>query len=157
PGLPLVLGSSISGALRSRATWLAALDAHRRGDPMPASNDRVVLHPRDIASLTSVERLFGVAGFRGLLQIDSILVHEAEPWCVTSVKLDRFSGAPIDNALFTTETFVGARLTVQLRLVSRGGTAPEDKDKKWFDALLADVGRNGLQLGHGRNKGFGWF
>jgi CRISPR/Cas system CSM-associated protein Csm3 (group 7 of RAMP superfamily) len=155
--MPLVLGSSVSGALRSRARWLAALDAHRSGDRTPVDGDRIVLRRSEIDSLTPVQRLFGVTGFRGLVEIDTIVAGEAEPWRITSVKLDRFSGAPVDNALFTTEAFVGVRLTLRLRLTSRGETAPRDEDRSLYGKLVADIRKNGLQLGHGGNKGFGWF
>jgi CRISPR/Cas system CSM-associated protein Csm3 (group 7 of RAMP superfamily) len=155
--MPLVLGSSISGALRSRARWLASLDGHRRGDPAPVDGDRIVSRLAEIDSLTPVQRLFGVAGFRGLLEIDAVAVREAELWQITSVKLDRFSGAPIDNALFTTEAFIGVRLTVRLRLAGRRDAVPQEADRTLFNALLCDIRRNGLQLGHGGNKGFGWF
>lgn len=84
---------------------------------------------------TPVQRLFGESGYRGLLSINRLEVKTAEPWNVTSVKLDRFSGVPVDNALFTTATFLGVQVIVTLRL-----------DEK-----------RGIELGHGANKGVGWF
>lgn len=155
-GLPLVLGSSLSGALRARARWLAALKRYREGAQKDAS-ERAITSDKDAGSLTAEQRLFGVAGFRGLLGIERIEVKEAVPWDITSVKIDRFSGAPVDNALFTTNTFVGVRITVSLRLGARSKMAPDEKDEKLFAYLIEDIQSNGLQLGHGGNKGFGWF
>lgn len=149
--LPLLLGSGLSGALRNRAHWLAVRTALREGTPW--EEEEV---PTDLAKLSSVQRLFGVTGFRGLLSIDRLTVSSAKPWQVTSVKLDRFSGAPVDNALFTTQAFIGVRLSLSLRL-ERRGNFPDESHETLLQALLDDIRRNGIDLGHGGNKGFGWF
>jgi len=150
--LPLVLGPSLSGALRSRAEWLAAV--------MKIGTDKTrvkVVRGRDVPG-HPVDRLFGVTGFRGLLSVRSITMERAAPWNVMSVKIDRFSGAPIDNALFGTETFIGVRFTAALVVESRGKKAsPSPDDRALLDQLLEDITDNGLQLGAGGNKGFGWF
>lgn len=157
--LPLLLGSSISGVLRARARWLTKLATHRAerpaSDPDPAGflfglND-------DPASLSPVQRLFGVTGFKGMLAIDKLKIAEAEPWDVTSVKLDRFSGGPIDNALFTSATFVGTNIRFTLALRERGALSATDEDIALAESLAQDITDNGLMLGHGTNKGFGWF
>lgn len=163
--LPLLMGPGLKGPLRARAAWLESLAVHRAQtdtptpvDPKAVDNPDRVLHAAgEIEQLTPVERLFGVTGFRGLLSIVDLQVTEAEPWEVTSVKLDRFSGGPIDNALFTSATFVGTRITVTLRLASRGTTRPSEADIELAKQLVGDIRVNGLMLGHGGNKGFGWF
>ncbi|MFX4861166.1 hypothetical protein ABTC05_19195, partial [Acinetobacter baumannii] len=68
-----------------------------------------------------VRRLFGAVGFRGLLAVETLTVSKAIPWSATSVRIDRFSGAPIDNALFTTAAFRQTELQVTLVLEDRGG------------------------------------
>ncbi len=151
---PLVLGSSIMGALRTRAAWLQAV--HGLGD----GDDRNKVCPDAAAAraLTPCERLFGVTGFRGLFALADLRVPEATPWTVTSVKLDRFSGAPFDTGLFNTAGFVGVSLRFVLVLQDRGGPAqPGDQDRALADTLVKDVACHGLMLGHGTNKGFGWF
>lgn len=156
--LPLLLGSSLSGALRARARWLATCDALRNGgdpDAVDPEGQRPVTKDA-IKTLTPVQRLFGVTGFRGLLTIGRLEVPEATPWTVTSVKLDRFSGAPVDNALFATATFIGVRIRLELRLEERVRFADDDH-AALFERLVADVRDRGIQLGHGGNKGFGWF
>lgn len=163
--LPLILGSSVSGALRNRAEWLASVK--KIGADFEqislADSRRMPAHP--------VDRLFGVTGFRGLLGIRDLRVEKAKPWEVTSVKLDRFSGAPVDNALFTTETFTGVEFTATFEIEERGypaalrGGTVDLTERKRIDAnvkqliaaLTADLATNGLQLGAGGNKGFGWF
>ncbi len=157
--LPLLLGSSLSGALRSRAAWLAARHALRRGDIVDAVDrpDKLVHSVDDIADLTSVERLFGVTGFRALLEIRNLKIVEAEPFDITSVKLDRFSGAPIENALFTTRAFIGTTMEVTVAIFGRPGRQIDKQDLSLASELLEDIQGNGITLGHGENKGFGWF
>jgi hypothetical protein len=83
---------------------------------------------------------------------------DAKEYEITSVKLDHFSGAPIDKALFTTRAVTGAQLSLNLALRDRGGHGtPGEKDKKLFKELVKDIEDNGLMLGHGTSKGFGWF
>lgn len=144
--LPLLLGSSLSGALRQRAAWLAALAAMRGKGYADAG--------------ATLERLFGKEDFRALLQIERLTVVSAEPFQITSVKLDRFSGAPIDNALFKSDAFRAVRLEAELSLAVRPGAgAPTTDDIRLADDLLLEIGRPdaGIELGHGGNKGFGWF
>jgi hypothetical protein len=163
--LPMLLGTSLSGVLRARARWLAMRAALKDGaderqikqiDP----DDFQLPGKESIPRLSCVQRLFGVTGFRGRLAIKGLRVSEAAPWDVTSVKLDRFTGGPIDNALFTTRAFLGAKLGLDLAIEERPSKLPEEArktDHDLFVMLLADIRRNGLVLGHGGNKGFGWF
>jgi hypothetical protein len=143
--LPLVLGSSLSGVLRQRAAWLAEL---------------ATLQSRPYGADT-LNRLFGRAEFRALLQIDSLTVDSAEAFDITSVKLDRFSGGPIDHALFKSATFRDVVITVRLSLTQRPGETeigiPTADDLRLAVALITDIKTKGLNLGHGGNKGFGWF
>ncbi len=146
---PFVTGSSVSGALRARAEWLARLAADPAGWGMaePAETRRQGL---DLESLSPVEWLFGAVGLRGRL---SVTVSEAKgrPAMVTSVKIDRFSGAPIENALFATDGDLGTSFEIVLSLEDPGPAGP------LAEALKADLVKNGLRLGHGTNRGFGWF
>jgi CRISPR/Cas system CSM-associated protein Csm3 (group 7 of RAMP superfamily) len=175
-GQPLELGSQVSGVLRARARWIAGLEALKNGlDPItvdPGAADdlrarqRVVQRPADVGKigLTPVERLFGVSGFAGLLAIEKMRFSDAKPYSITSVKLDHFSGAPIDKALFTTSAVTGARLDLVLTLRDRRGVGrmtqagiATEQDCRLFKALMDDLKVNGLSLGHGWAKGFGWF
>lgn len=143
---PLMHGSTISGALRARATWLCRRDRIRSGK----SADREMVPE-------AVLQLFGTPDQMALLHIRDYSVSKAEPWEITSVKIDHFSGAPVDNALFRTAGFLGTKLTFHLRLISRPGNAPGSDAENLFRLLCEDIRCNGLMLGAGNNKGFGWF
>lgn len=156
---PLIPHSSLTGVLRSRAAWLAALDAHRANRSGPLDDRDAVYRDETRTPLSPVQRLFGVAGYRALLQLDALHVRSATPWQVHSVRLDRFSGGPIDNALFAIACFAGVRLEVVLTLSQRPGlsdAAARDAEAL-ADRLFEDVEADGLRLGHGTNRGFGWF
>lgn len=165
---PLLPGSTVVGALRARAGWLSQLrwSDSRAGDNRDrilAKNDpaaRRVLGDRAVTSaiaLTPTERLFGVTGWRGLLRVARIdCVACAGFESITSVRLDRFSMAPIDGALFTSRAAIDPVFRVTLELERRGGF-PSDDDRKLLEALLAELREEGLMLGHATSRGYGWF
>ena len=132
---PLLNGTLLTGAMRARANWLAALE----DDPGAAE---------------WVKLIFGDTGKAALLRVDRILL-DGEPALFdhTSVKLDRFSGAPVDGALVTTRSFVNSRFEVTLSVSPRAG----DEERGKINGLIADLVKNGIMLGHGTNMGFGWF
>jgi len=163
---PRLPGSSLVGVLRTRALWLMALS-----DPeVKDCRDRKLKPDEDPADLSTVERLFGIAGWSGLVRIDKVrFVGKAQTADVptkdiTSVRLDRFSGAPIDNALFTTRAWLGPEFEVCLSLTDRPyrhkgleKQALQREDCELFRALIRNLKDEGLMLGHGTNKGYGWF
>lgn len=143
---PALTGPALLGALRARAAWLDG-----------GEDDRDKVYKPGI-DLSATERLFGVTGWRGLLAVADIRVVKAGTLQVfTSVKLDRFSSAPIDGALFSVEAFVDPVFEVALRLETRGGEPVPEDAQALFDKLLEDVEAMGLMLGHGGARGFGWF
>lgn len=167
-GMPHLWPSSLLGALRTRAAWLAEIDHLRRSDRWATSGagrrmddpDKVVLDTGEVAGLSSVERLFGVAGWRGLLQVarlEPAADCSAATARLTSVTIDRFTGGAMDKRLFTEEAFIDARFEVDLVIDSRGTAFDKPADGELLDALVADLVANGLELGHGAAKGFGWF
>lgn len=139
PELP---GTSVMGALRARAEWLANIAALRGGSSGVA------------AGMSPVERLFGKAEFAALLRLVRLVPRTTPRRNLTSVKLDRFSGAPIDNALFTVDAFVDPVFEVELGLDSRRA---DSSDEALTTLLLDDLAKNGLTIGHAGNRGFGWF
>ena len=183
-GRPVLWPTSLVGALRSRAAWLAEIDRLRNPEAAaltPASrkaeqpaDDRdltVVLGSRravakkaDIAKLSATERLFGVAGWRGLLNVRRLEIdpeHIGRSVQITSVKIDRLSGGALDQALFTTKAFVGAKFQVVIAVdaTRRGEWVSENQVKKDLELLrrlAEDLQKNGLQLGHAAARGFGW-
>jgi hypothetical protein len=170
---PLALGSQIAGALLARARYIFGrimLESGASGaDVAKAVVPNEVRRLNGVAAasaLTSVERLFGVAGYAGLLRIDGTTFGKGTPFLNTSVKLDHFSGAPIDKALFTSESRVGVTLSFALVLRKREwrdekgeshSEGPSDDDRGLFDELVKDIETRGLRLGHATQRGFGWF
>lgn len=159
---PLVDPAGVAGALRAVAEWLEAVERLRAGED--ASVDAVTVQTRDdVKTLSRTERLFGATGFRGLLalRVDDVSSEESQDF--TSVKLDRMSGGPIDGALFATRTFINTKLILTVSLRDRGDgdesphLRPTADDKSFVEALVARIAKDGLKLGHGTNKGFGWF
>ncbi len=166
---PLLSGSTLVGALRARAGWLAKLrwnDERKRRDERGhilaksdeaarlADPERVVTDP---GTLSPTERLFGVTGWRGLVRVANITCTScAGLEDITSVKLDRFSMAPIDGALFTTRAAIDPVFDVVLEVEQRGGF-PDEDDRQLLAGLLKDLREEGLMLGNGTSRGYGWF
>mgnify|MGYP003645008311 CR=1 FL=1 len=144
---PLLLGSSLAGVLKARAAWLAKL-ADLRGDWKSATDEAVG---------DAIVWLFGDTGQQGRLQIRRLSARAGSMERLTSLKIDRFSHAPVHGALFTTEAFVETELTFELHLVRRGKVRGHGRAEELLGLLVADLQDNGLKLGHGTNRGFGWF
>lgn len=143
---PILPGTSLMGVLRARAEWLEKLmDANGE---WPISGDGPTL----------AERLFGTTDRRARLVLDKLeLADGAASMLATSVRLDRFSGAPIDGALFSVDCFVDPVFHATLRLVPESDPSVHRAVDSLFQSLLRDVETNGLMLGHAGNRGFGWF
>lgn len=157
-GSPILQGTSFMGALRGRTAWLAEIDEIADGDD-PFLKPGLWKTPRD---LTRCQRLFGVTGWRGLLELVSLQPAQgAEPCRISlpGIALDRFSGAVLDGALFMTDAFTGGRFEVRLQLRERDGLdeALFAADLALIQAVLGDLESGELLLGHGTNRGFGWF
>lgn len=159
---PLLWPSSLLGALRARAAWLEDCERLRAGGSTAAATtfderDDKVRSAEEAKRLSPVQRLFGVAGWRGLLRVSSL-----EPTAghivtqkMTSVTIDRFTGGGIDERLFSERVFLGAKFDCDLQLDDRREVRPSDK--AFLDQLLTNIQNFGIELGHGGSKGFGWF
>ena len=165
-GRPVLWASAVLGALRARCAWLAEVQ-RLRADPTGLreerldDRDKVVRVPTDVGKLSSVERLFGVTGWRGRVIVGDP-AWAAPPVAadatqeLTSVSIDRFTGGARDGALYTTRVFVDPAFDLRIRL-DRASALVTDDDAALFAALIADITTSGLFLGHGAAKGFGWF
>lgn len=146
--MPVLPGSSLMGVLRNKAEWLEAVMHLRSG----TENDFAI-----------TKRLFGSEAddepSAGMLVVDHIKFEgQSEGWkTLTSVKIDRFTQGTIEGALYAVEAYTDPVFSVQLRLTTRGN----DIDRAFVDTLITHLvepgPNNGLQLGHGVNRGFGWF
>jgi CRISPR/Cas system CSM-associated protein Csm3 (group 7 of RAMP superfamily) len=158
PPVPLLPASSLLGALRSRAAWLAAAEGEQNAD----DHDDVLTTGESPRRLSRVQRLFGVPGWRGLLRIAGIELQDPPPHPekLTSIVIDRFSGGTLDSALYATEAFSKVRFAVELQIERRrwsGTEWPSREDREFFGTLMRDLREEGLLLGHAVNRGFGWF
>jgi CRISPR/Cas system CSM-associated protein Csm3 (group 7 of RAMP superfamily) len=134
-GAPALPATSLMGALRSRAAWLAARDNLRAGD---------------------IETLFGSADRAGRLTVEAIdCTHRGVEARPTSVRIDRFSGAPMEGALFEAQCVFDPAFEAHLRFAPPEGHGAAGR--ALLDKLIADVTDGGLRLGHAGNRGFGWF
>jgi CRISPR/Cas system CSM-associated protein Csm3 (group 7 of RAMP superfamily) len=138
---PLVNGSSISGALRARLTRLMRVESLKASAQGKAPPDESL-----------VSRLFGETERAALLRLRRLHVHAEEKMLLTQVSLDRLTAGPMDRLLFRTEAFRGVTIEVDLEL-----RCDDEACRKAVALLCADIAANGLELGAGASKGFGWF
>ena len=146
---PRIMGTAVSGALRKRAEWLWALHLHRGGGAEMKSC-KTSAGPRD---LDPVQRLFGYEGRRGLLQVSPRNVSAKGSCQIPGVSLDAMTAAPRDGLLFFYHAHHG--VTFDLSISTRADL--DAAETNLFDLLKADLEANGLKLGMGTTKGFGWF
>lgn len=129
-------GTSLKGVLRSRCAWLEAC---------AGGNEEKL-----------TKELFGSTDAAGLLRIEEIRCQHQGQARLSSVKLDRFSGAPIERALFSTQCFVNPVFNVDLKFSDRESEADRTQLCDLLRRLWDDLKENGIILGHGGNHGFGW-
>ena len=104
----LIPGTSIRGALRSRASRIArtVLAARRELEPF-ASHD---LHDQIAAEPNLVRYMFGSTEYRGAVTVHDCLSTERGKLIeVTHNAIDRWTGGVIDGGLFTEAVYLGTR------------------------------------------------
>ena len=102
----LIPGTSIRGALRSRASRIArtVLAARRELEPF-ASHD---LHDQIAAEPNLVRYMFGSTEYRGAVTVhDCLSTKRGERIEVTHNAIDRWTGGVIDGGLFTEAVYLG--------------------------------------------------
>lgn len=171
---PLLPPTSVIGALRSRAAWLAEL-AWLRGkgstEFVPAARDfdvdsadcreRSLPTAQGPGELSSVERLFGVSGWAGLLHVALRPSYRGSKRQRANTAIDRFSGGALRGALFHTEVSSLPTWDLTLSIIAsparQAAWSPwRDTDIKFLELLIDDLQHDGFSLGHGASKGFGW-
>lgn len=157
---PRLPGTSLKGVLRTRAFWCAQKSREFGENYKDRPDD--VFDNESLSKLSPSQRIFGLTGWRGLLELSDIVCASEKGWKeVSSVKLDRFSGAPYDGGLFTLRASVQPEFSFTLKLMNRPAADLTDDNKaedlKLIDLLMKDLRANGISLGHGTNRGYGWF
>lgn len=164
---PVLTGSTLLGALREKSAWVERMkspsattekwDSHKNREEYAD-----YMQFGSPSELTYTQRLFGITGWRGLLSVrDIALKNKPALKPVTSVRIDRFSAAPVDNALFTTEAWLAPEYEIALALEDRAYDARlRARDEEFLKDLicwLTDDVWGGLDLGFGKSRGFGHF
>lgn len=155
--LPRLFPTGVAGALRARALWLAECAALQRGELLEATAITVKTSAGDLER-TVVQRLCGDEGYRASMAMKVELLAEAGKTPVETSHpagpLDPLLQAPRDGGLHRRKADSGVRIRLSLRMW-RKEAAQDEHDL--FTALTEDIRINGLALGLGTVKGFGWF
>jgi len=158
-GKPVLWTKSVAGALRNRAAWIEQIKLINETDNLDAPSvddmEKTFSTSSDTVTLSPVERLFGVTGYRARLNIKSVTPtpESVQRQNLTSVSIDRVTGAGRDKFLFTEQVFWNVAFDIDLSLAEDA----DDEVHEVFERLLADLKTNGIELGHGAAKGFGLF
>jgi CRISPR/Cas system CSM-associated protein Csm3 (group 7 of RAMP superfamily) len=155
--LPRMFPTGVAGALRARAQWLAACAALRRGQMLEDTAISVKTSSGQ-AERTVVQRLCGAEGYRASMAMKVELLAEAGVSPVETSHpagpLDPLLQSPLEGALHRRKADCGVRIRLSLRMW-REKASQDEHDL--FNSLIEDVTTNGLSLGLGTTKGFGWF
>ena len=132
----LIPGTSIRGALRSRASRIARTVLAARDDFKPlASHD---IHEQIAAEPNLVRYMFGCAEYRGAVTVhDCLSTDPGKCIEVTHNAIDRWTGGVIDGGLFTEAVYLGTHwepITIEIDLRQllnniEAEKGPEDKRK----------------------------
>ena len=150
--MPAIFGTSLLGVLRSRASWLQQV--HMGKDPDRPDHLLESADKKD--ELSPCERLFGVAGWAGQLQL--VKVECSAKYfdnSYTGIALDDFTQGNIPGALFTMIAPADVWLEVHFVLDCARRETP-DMYQLW-KLLLDEIDEEGIELGHATGTGFGWF
>ena len=157
-------GTSVKGAVRHRTAF------HKRrleSRWIDIDGEQRTLAGPDKDHPDGLEGLFGDVkhndeltdtSFPGRVFIDDVWVPDTTSHTQHHVALDRFSGAPINGALFS-EAMLG-RTKLRIRVSLRARPQPDDNELASVDALheaLLDIAEGRLALGAASARGHGYF
>ena len=171
----LIPGTSIRGALRSRASRIARTFLAARGDAVPfASHD---IHEQIAAEPNLVRYMFGSTEYRGALTVhDCLSTDRGKLIEVTHNAIDRWTGGVIDGGLFTEAVYLGTHwepitIDIDLRRLLKNIEAekgPEDREQSkpthadyahaayvLLGQVLAELSAGTLPLGSRSTRGLG--
>ena len=171
----LIPGTSIRGALRSRASRIArtVLAARRELEPF-TSHD---LHEQIAAEPNLVRYMFGSTEYRGAVTVhDCLSTKRGKLIEVTHNAIDRWTGGVIDGGLFTEAVYLGTHwepitINIDLRQLLNNIEAekgPEDREQSkpshadyahaayvLIGLVLAELSAGTLPLGSRSTRGLG--
>ena len=171
----LIPGTSIRGALRSRASRIArtVLAARRELEPF-TSHD---LHEQIAAEPNLVRYMFGSTEYRGAVTVhDCLSTKRGKLVEVTHNAIDRWTGGVIDGGLFTEAVYLGTHwepITIDINLRQllnniEAEKGPEDREQSkpthadyahaayvLLGLVLAELSAGTLPLGSRSTRGLG--
>lgn len=171
----LIPGTSIRGALRSRASRIARTVLAARDDLKPlASHD---IHEQIAAEPNLVRYMFGSTNYRGAVTVhDCLSTDPGKCIEVTHNAIDRWTGGVIDGGLFTEAVYLGTHwepitIDIDLRQLLNNIEAekgPEDREQSkpthadyahaayvLLGLVLAELSSGTLPLGSRSTRGLG--
>ena len=171
----LIPGTSIRGALRSRASRIARTVLAARDDLKPlASHD---IHEQIAAEPNLVRYMFGSTNYRGAVTVhDCLSTDPGKCIEVTHNAIDRWTGGVIDGGLFTEAVYLGTHwepitIDIDLRQLLNNIEAekgPEDREQSkpthadyahaayvLLGLVLAELSAGALPLGSRSTRGLG--
>ena len=171
----LIPGTSIRGALRSRASRIARTVLAARDDLKPlASHD---IHEQIAAEPNLVRYMFGSTNYRGAVTVhDCLSTDPGKCIEVTHNAIDRWTGGVIDGGLFTEAVYLGTHwepitIDIDLRQLLNNIEAekgPEDREQSkpthadyahaayvLLGLVLAELSAGTLPLGSRSTRGLG--
>ena len=171
----LIPGTSIRGALRSRASRIARTVLAARDDFKPlASHD---IHEQIAAEPNLVRYMFGSTEYRGAVTVhDCLSTDPGKCIEVTHNAIDRWTGGVIDGGLFTEAVYLGTHwepitIDIDLRQLLNNIEAekgPEDREQSkpthadyahaayvLLGLVLAELSAGTLPLGSRSTRGLG--
>ncbi len=149
PRAPRLAGSGVKGAMLKRAQWLVRL-AELRGEDEEYVAVQTSAGERQLGV---VQRVFGGEGYRARLNISVTNIASKGVSRHPSIRLDPITQAPYKGALFEIEADFGISFDLGLSWFK----PPRNDEQELLELLRQDIDQNGLKLGMGTTKGFGWF
>ena len=171
----LIPGTSIRGALRSRASRIARTVLAARDDFKPLTSHDI--HEQIAAEPNLVRYMFGSTEYRGAVTVhDCLSTERGKRIEVTHNVIDRWTGGVIDGGLFTEAVYLGTRwepitIDIDLRQLLNNIEAekgPEDREQSkpthadyahaayvLLGLVLAELSAGTLPLGSRSTRGLG--
>ena len=145
-GQAVLPGTSVAGAMRSRALRIARIVRTAEGDA-DAWVDRL-FGPRFIGQRPPPDFTLQASP----LQVGEAPILEASPRHQTRIAVDRFTQAPVDTALFEEQTSQGGQVRLRLTLKE-----PDLATTGLLLLVVRDLLDGSLPVGGAANVGRGWF
>ncbi|MFN0090805.1 MAG: RAMP superfamily CRISPR-associated protein, partial [Acidimicrobiales bacterium] len=136
----VIAGSSLKGALRSRAEFIT----RTRGEPIcdPASAP---------CGTCTICTLFGSPARRGKLAVHDAPLIDPVTADRTHVAIDRFTGGAADRRLYTHEVVINGCLDLVVDALSELSA----HDNELLEAVMADIDAGYVGIGAGVTRGYG--